>query len=244
MSTIGNSNYNALEVNLRHQSRALELMAGYTYSKSLDNASSVSEQLNPFDHHWSYALSAFDLKHNFVTSFDYALPAGQLFRSSNVLTNGWSISGITHIAGGFPVTMHNDSDRSLTGLQRNGVNNTWGLDTPDVLPGSLQLNGNPHIGPYFNTSQFSFQPLGEVGSAKPRYFYGPGMINVDLSVQKRIELAENKTLDFRMDAFNVFNHPQYFGPDTVDGDISSGTFGQIVKAQNPRLMQAALKFRF
>jgi len=244
MSTIGNSNYNALEVNLRHQSRALELMAGYTYSKSLDNASSVSEQLNPFDHHWSYALSAFDLKHNFVTSFDYALPAGQLFRSSNVLTNGWSISGITHIAGGFPVTMHNDSDRSLTGLQRNGVNNTWGLDTPDVLPGSLKLNGKPHNGPYFDTSQFGFQPLGEVGSAKPRFFYGPGMINADLSVQKRIELAENKTLDFRMDAFNVFNHPQYFGPDTVDGDISSGTFGQIVKAQNPRLMQAALKFRF
>jgi hypothetical protein len=244
MSTIGNSNYNAFEVNLRHQSRTLELMAGYTYSKSLDNASSISEQLNPFDHRWSYALSAFDLKHNFVTSFDYALPAGQVFRSSNVLTNGWSISGITHISGGFPVTMHNDSDRSLTGLQRNGVNNTWGLDTPDVLPGSLKLNGKPHNGPYFDTSQFGFQPLGEVGSAKPRFFYGPGMINADLSVQKRIELAENKTLDFRMDAFNVFNHPQYFGPDTVDGDISSGTFGQIVKAQNPRLMQAALKFRF
>jgi hypothetical protein len=244
MSTIGNSNYNALEVNVRHESRTLDLMAGYTYSKSLDNASSVSEQLNPFDHRWSYALSAFDLKHNFVTSFDYAIPAGQLFRSSNVFTNGWSISGITHISGGFPVTMHNDSDRSLTGLQRNGVNNTWGLDTPDVLPGSLQLNGNPQRGPYFNASLFSFQPLGEVGSAKPRFFYGPGMIDVDLSVQKRIELTENKTLDFRMDTFNAFNHPQYFGPDTVDGDISSGTFGQIVKAQNPRLMQAALKFCF
>jgi carboxypeptidase family protein len=244
MSTIGNSNYNALEVNLRHVSRTLELMAGYTYSKSLDNASSVSEQLNPFDHQWSYALSAFDLKHNFVTSFDYALPAGQLFRSSNLFTNGWSISGITHISGGFPITMHNDSDRSLTGLQRNGVNNTWGLDTPDVLPGSLALNGNPRAGPYFNTSLFTLQALGAVGSAKPRFFYGPGMIDVDLSAQKRIELAENKTLDFRIDAFNVFNHPQYFGADSVDGDVSSGTFGQIVNAQNPRLLQAALKFRF
>jgi hypothetical protein len=244
MSTIGNSNYNALEVNLRHESRTWELMAGYTYSKSLDNASSISEQLDPFDHQWSYAPSAFDLKHNFVTSFNYALPAGQLFRISNAFTNGWSLSGITHISGGFPVTMHNDSDRSLSGLQRNGVNNTWGLDTPNVLPGSLQLNGNPHNGPYFNTSLFGFQPLGEVGSAKPRFFYGPGMMNVDLSAQKRIELTENKTLDFRMDAFNVFNHPQYFGPDSVDGDISSGTFGRIVNAQNPRLLQAALKFRF
>lgn len=119
-----------------------------------------------------------------------------------------------------------------------------GLDTPDVLPGSLELSGNPHNGPYFDTSQFSFQPLGEVGFAKPRFFYGPGMIDVDLSAEKRIVLAKNKTLDFRIDAFNVFNHRQYFGPHSVDGDISSGTFGQIVKAQNSRLMQAALKFRF
>jgi hypothetical protein len=244
MSTIGNSNYNALEINIRHDSRQLELMAGYTYSKSLDDASSISEQLNPFDHRWSYGLSAFDLKHNFVTSFDYHVPIEQLFRRSNIITDRWSISGITRVSGGFPVTMHNDSDRSLTGLQRNGVNNTWGLDTPNVLPGSLQLNGNPHSGPYFDTAQFSFQPLGEVGSAKPRFFYGPGTVNVDLSVQKTIDLTESKILDFRMDAFNLFNHPRYFGPDAVDGDISSGTFGQIVNAQNPRLMQVALKFHF
>jgi hypothetical protein len=119
-----------------------------------------------------------------------------------------------------------------------------GLDTLDVLPGSLQLSGNPNSGPYFDTSQFSLQPLGEVGSAKPRFFYGPGMINVDLSARKRFEIAEKRSRDFRIDAFNVFNHPQYFGPDSVDGDISSGTFGQIVQANNPRLLQAALKFRF
>jgi hypothetical protein len=244
MSTIGSSNYNALELNLRHESKTWELMAGYTYSKSLDNASSISEQLNPFDHRWGYGLSAFDLKHNFVTSFDYAIPSRRLFRTSNVLSDGWSVSGIAHVSGGFPVTMRNDSDRSLTGLQRNGVNNTWGLDTPDVLPGALKLNGNPHSGSYFDTSLFSFQPLGGVGSSKPRFFYGPGMINADLTVQKKLDLAENKSLDFRIDAFNVFNHPQYFGPNSVDGDISSGTFGQIINAQNPRLMQAALKLHF
>ena len=244
MSTIGSSNYNALEVNLRHDSRTWEFMAGYTYSKSLDNASSISEQLDPFDHRWSYALSAFDLKHNFVASLDYGIPANRLFRSSNLLTDGWSISGITHVSGGFPVTMRNDSDRSLTGLQRNGVNNTWGLDTPDVLSGALKLNGNPHTGSYFDTSLFSFQPLGEVGTSKPRFFYGPGMINADLTVQKKLELTEKKSLDFRIDAFNVLNHPQYFGPDSVDGDISSGTFGQIINAQNPRFMQAAVKFHF
>jgi hypothetical protein len=175
---------------------------------------------------------------------DYGIPANRLFRSSNLLTDGWSISGITHVSGGFPVTMRNDSDRSLTGLQRNGVNNTWGLDTPDVLSGALKLNGNPHTGSYFDTSLFSFQPLGEVGTSKPRFFYGPGMINADLTVQKKLELTEKKSLDFRIDAFNVLNHPQYFGPDSVDGDISSGTFGQIINAQNPRFMQAAVKFHF
>ncbi len=244
MSTIGNSNYNAFEANLRHNSRGLDLMAGYTYSKSLDNASSISEQLNPFDHQWSYALSAFDLRKSFVGSFNFEIPANEHFRGSSLLTNGWSLSGITHISGGFPVTMHNDADLSLMGLQANGINNTWGVDTPDVLPGSLSLNSNPRVGSYFDTSRFTFQPEGQVGDAKPRFFYGPGLVDLDLSAQKRFEIAESKTLDFRVDAFNSFNHPQYFGPETVDGDISSGTFGQIVQADNPRLLQAALKFQF
>jgi len=244
MSTIGNSNYNALELNLRHQSKQLEFLAGYTYSKSLDTASSLSEQINPFNHRATYAISAFDLRHNFVASYDYHLPLARLFAARNEFTNGWSLSGITRLSGGFPVTMHNNSDRSLLGLQRNGVNNTWGIDTPDVTAGSLHLNGNPQTGPYFDTSRFAFQALGTPGSAKPRFFCGPGMVNFDTSLQKDVYLSESKAVEFRFEAFNLFNHPQYFGADSVDGSIDSGTFGQIVKAMNPRLMQAAVKFRF
>jgi hypothetical protein len=244
MSTIGNSNYNAMELNLRHQSKQLEFLAGYTYGKSLDTASSISEQINPFNHRATYAISAFDLRHNFVASYDYHLPFARLFATSNEFTTGWSLSGITRISGGFPVTLHNNSDLSLMGLQRNGVNNTWGIDTPDVSAGSLHLNGNPKNGPYFDTSRFSFQALGTPGSAKPRFFYGPGMFNFDMSLQKDIRLSESKAVEFRFDAFNLFNHPQYFGSDSVGGSISSDSFGKIVGAMNPRLMQAALKFSF
>ena len=64
LTTIGNANYNALQLSIRHTSRRLELQAGYTYSKSLDNSSSISEQLNPRNYRATYAPSAFDLKHN------------------------------------------------------------------------------------------------------------------------------------------------------------------------------------
>jgi hypothetical protein len=72
--TIGNANYNALEASLRHNSKSLEVMVGYTYSKSLDDSSSLAEAVNPMAPGLSKALSAFDLRHNFVVSYKYNLP--------------------------------------------------------------------------------------------------------------------------------------------------------------------------
>ncbi len=72
--TIGNSNYNAFEVSLHHASRALDLLAGYTYGKSIDLSSSLSEAVNPLDPRLSRALSAFDMRHNFVASYNWKLP--------------------------------------------------------------------------------------------------------------------------------------------------------------------------
>ncbi|HVO79502.1 MAG TPA: TonB-dependent receptor [Terriglobales bacterium] len=245
ISPIGNSNYNAFETSLRYVSRRLEFLAGYTYSKSLDNGSSISEQLNPFDPRATYALSAFDVKHNFVFSYYYNLPLDRLFHTRNQLTSGWIFSGVTRFSSGFPVTLHNNSDRSLLGTQRNGVNNTWGVDLPQFTPGPLNLNPDPSSGlPYFNTALFSLQPLGEPGNAKPRFFYGPGMSNFDMALQKDVGLGESRTLSLRIEAFNAFNHPQFYGPASVNGNISSSTFGNIVSAASPRLLQVALHFAF
>jgi len=243
-STIGNSNYNAIELSFRHTSKHLQLFASYTYSKSIDQSSNVGEEVNPIDPALSRALSAFDVKHNFVASYAYELPFARLFGASNRLTDGWTISGITHYSSGFPVTLLNYGDNSLLGAEPNGINN-YGVDEPQYTPGPLNLSSNPRNGqPYFNTSLFALQPLGMPGNAKRRFFYGPGLDNYDLALQKSVPVSESKSLQFRFEAFNAFNHAQFYGPTSVNGNINSSTFGSVISAAPPRLMQAAIKFVF
>ena len=242
--TIGSSNYNALEVNLRHHGKSLELMAGYTYSKSLDDSSSLAEEVNPVDPGLSKALSAFDMRHNFVVSYSYNLPMSSLLRRQNRWTEGWLLSGITRFARGLPVTLYNNNDTSLLGSIPNGINNN-GVDTPDFTPGNLEINTNPRNGrPAFNTALFNLPSLGQMGTAARRFFYGPGMDNYDMALLKNLRLTESKSLQFRLEAFNVFNHAQFFGPQSVDGNISNSTFGQVVSADPPRLVQLGAKFFF
>jgi hypothetical protein len=244
-ATIGNSSYNALEISLRHTSGRLQFFAGYTYSKSLDQASNPGEEVNPVNPALSKALSAFDLTHNFVVSYNYQLPFEYLFHATNRWTQGWALSGITHFSSGFPVTLYNYGDNSLLGAEPNGVNN-YGVDQPQYTPGPLDLNHNPrqdnHV--YFNTALFSLQPLGQPGNARRRFFYGPGIDNYDMALSKTTPLTESKSLEFRVEAFNIFNHAQFYGPTSVNGNINSSSFGEVVSAAAPRLMQVAVKFNF
>jgi Carboxypeptidase regulatory-like domain/TonB dependent receptor len=243
-ATIGNSNYNALQVILNHTSRRLNILAGYTFSKSEDQSSNLGEEVNPIDPALSKALSAFDVKHNFVVSYSYKIPFEHLFQVTNRWTEGWEISGITRFSSGLPVTLVNFGDNSLLGSEPNGVNN-FGVDEPDFTPGPLNLNKNPRSGvKYFNTALFSENALGTPGTAKRRFFYGPGANNYDLALLKNVRLTESKSFQFRLEAFNAFNHAQFFGPQAVDGNISSSTFGQVINAAPPRLMQLGAKFFF
>ncbi len=251
--TIGNSNYNALEVNLRHKGRGLEFMVGYTYSKSIDQSSSLAEPVYPvavdasgteIGPSLNRAISAFDMPHNFVASYRYELPFGRLFEDRERLTKGWIVSGITRFSTGFPVTLFNNNDTSLLGTIPNGINNN-GVDTPNVAPGNLEINNNPRNGnPAFNTSLFSLPALGQIGTARRRFFYGPGIDNFDMALEKDVRLSESKSLEFRLETFNVFNHAQFYGPAAVNGNISSTSFGQVVTAAPPRLVQVAAKFFF
>jgi hypothetical protein len=86
--------------------------------------------------------------------------------------------------------------------------------------------------------------LGTPGNAKRRFFYGPGADNFDMAVAKKLALTESKSLLFRVEAFNVFNHTQFNGPTAIDGDIGSSTFGNAINAAAPRILQGALKFNF
>ena len=243
-ASIGNSNYNALQVSLRHVSGRLQFFAGYTYSKSLDQSSNLGEEVNPINPALSRALSAFDIRNNFVVSYSYELPFERLFDRTNGWTKGWTVSGVSRFSSGFPVTLYNYGDNSLLGAEPNGVNN-FGVDEPQFTPGPLQLNRNPRNGqPYFNTSLFSLQPLGEPGNARRRFFSGPGIDNYDIALRKEIRLAESKLVELRMETFNTFNHAQFYGPAAVNGNINGATFGQVVSAAAPRLMQFALKVAF
>jgi hypothetical protein len=242
--SFGNSSYNAFEASLRHSGQRLDLMLAYTFSKSLDQASSISDPVDPFNFRLTRALSAWDLAHNLVATYQYQLPFERISARAKALTRGWTISGITRLSTGFPVDISSDGDNSLTGSLPNGVNN-HSLDRPDYTPGPLNLNHDPRNGlTYFNTSLFSSNALGTPGTASRRSFHGPGMINFDLALLRSFPLSETKALQFRLETFNTFNHTQFFGPVAVDGDINSGTFGRVVRAAPPRLVQVALKFTF
>jgi carboxypeptidase family protein len=242
--SFGNSNYNAFEASLRHTSKQLDLMLSYTFSKSIDQASSISDIVDPYNFRRTRALSAWDLRHNLVATFRYELPLERISRRARFLTEGWAISGITRASSGFPVTLAEHGDNSLQGSIPNGVNN-HSLDLPDFTPGDLQLNHDPRNGrPYFNAALFSSNALGTPGSASRRSFYGPGMVNFDLALLRLFRLTESKALQFRLETFNTFNHAQFFGPAAVNGDFGTGTFGQVVKAAPPRLAQLALKYIF
>jgi len=240
---IANSNYNAFEANLRHAGRRSDFLLGYTFGKSIDQGSNLGEQINPFDTRLSRTISSFDIKHNFVASYSYTLPFDQLFQP-NRLTEGWTISGTTRFSTGFPVTMYNNTDTSLLGTFGNGVNNDL-VDTPNFTPGPLQIHRNPRDGkPAFNTSLFSLPDLGQFGSSARRFFYGPGIQNFDMALAKRLRLDETRSIQFRLEAFNVFNHAQFYGPASVDGNISNSTFGQVVSSAPPRLVQLGAKLSF
>jgi len=242
--SIGNSNYNSLQASVRRTGTRLDFSAAYTFSKSIDQASSISDPVDPFDFRRTRALSAFDLKHSFIANYQYQLPLTSFLRGPKSLTDGWAVAGITRISTGFPVSLHVDGDNSLMGSLPNGVNN-HSVDRPDFIGGPLNLNHNPRNGlPYFNTDAFAENALGSPGTASRRSFYGPGMFNCDIALLKTFKIAESKQLQFRFETFNTFNHAQFFGPVAVDGDRDSQTFGQVVKAAPPRLVQLAGKIIF
>ena len=242
--TVGHSLYNAFETDLRYTGAHGGFLLGYTLSESMDTSSFIGEQVNPFDLDATWAPSAFDVRHNVIASYHHDLLLDRLLGKQNGWTTSWSMSGITRVSSGFPVTLYNDTDSSLLGTFGNGVNN-HGLDTPDYTPGcDLKINSDPVKGHAFNTDCFSIPALGQLGNAPRRFFYGPGLINTDLTLLKNIALGKGHAVQFRLEMFNAFNTAQFYGAGAVDGNVASSTFGQIVRASPPRLVQIAVKYSF
>lgn len=242
--TIANANYNALEVTLNHRSHGMDLLAGYTYSKSIDQSAGLPEPVNPVDTSFSRGLSSFDMRHNLVTSFRYTVPQIARAPQFNRFAAGWTLAGIARFTSGLPVTLLNNNDTSLLGTIPNGINNN-GIDTPDWTGNALHLNTNPRDGqPVFDAAQFSLPALGTMGNARRRFFSGPGLENVDATLSREFHFSDARTVELRAEAFNVANHAQFFGAAAVQGNLSSSNFGQAVSAMPAREMQLAVRYRF
>jgi hypothetical protein len=242
--TIANASYNAFEASLKSSAHGLDLLASYTYSKSIDQSGGLPEPVNPVNPALSRALSSFDLRQNVVASFHYVVPGPKENDREAWLAGGWGIAGIARFTSGLPITLMNNNDTSLLGTIPNGINNN-GVDTPAWSGKSLSIRTNPRDGEaVFDTSQLTLPALGSIGNARRRFFSGPGLEDVDATVSKATHLTDGKTLEFRAEAFNLLNHAQFFGAASVEGNISSGSFGKAVSAMPPRLMQVAIRYRF
>ena len=250
-STIAQSSYNSLQIELKHTSALSTFLFGYTYSRCMDNASGFQEGLNPFNPRLSLGLCAFDVPNNFVASYETKIPFDRFFHADSGIANriaaGWAVSGITTFAAGLPVTLTESDDNSVTGTQGGEAQ----IDLPDYTPdGSpLFVNKNPRSGQsYFNTSLFTNEQVGTIGNSRRRFFHGPGLNNWDMAILKDTKITETKTLQFRFEAFNIFNHAQFSANASSGfGDVNATGFGfGTISATygNPRVLQAGLKFLF
>ena len=240
-NTLANSNFNAFETSLRHVSGRLEWLVAYTYSKSMDNASSYGQgglTINPINAKLSKGLSSFDMTHNFVASYNYELPFDKLLRG-NRATRGWNIGGIARFTTGLPVFITDANDHSFLGMDTGGVGQS--VDTPNFTPGAMNYTNPRTRLPYFNTSLFTQGGLGQLGTASQRFFHGPGINNWDLTLTKSLRLTESKSLQFRGEYFDAFNHAEFNNPTS---NFLSSAFGLVTAARYSRVGQVAMKFYF
>ncbi|MGH9325152.1 MAG: carboxypeptidase regulatory-like domain-containing protein [Terriglobia bacterium] len=243
----GNSDFHALEATLRHTAGRAQFLFSYTFSKAMDDGSGFGDQVLPDgpNNHFE-SLSLYDMTQNFSASYTYELPFDRLFRKANRLTQGWRVSGITEFTTGVPVWISEPDDQSLLGDSSNAPFSGT-TDEPNFTPGKILNNTNPRDDqPYFNTSLFSEEALGGQGTSARRFFNGPGINNWDLALLKDVKLTESKSLEFRGELFNAFNHAQFYGSGVVNGNFNAGpgAFGMVTSAARGRILQVAMKFSF
>ena len=246
-----NSNYNALQARFQQRlARGFSTLASYTWSKSIDDASNFfSSAGDPNFPQNSYNVAAergrsnFDVRHKLSVSYSYALPlkAGRDYFGNGWLStvlSGWETYGIITLQSGrpFTVALLPEIDNSGTGRSILG----FGANDRPNLVGNPELS-NPTTAQWFNQTGFAFPTPGTFGNAGRNILDGPSFQNVNLSLLKTTALSERINLQFRAEAFNLFNHPNFNLPDNF---LGSPTFGRITSARDPRHIQFGLKLLF
>jgi hypothetical protein len=249
--TIAASAYNSFQASLEKRfSRGLQFQAAYTFSKSLDWASSFEETVNPFDYRSSRALSLFNSAQRFVINYVWDIPARKYNGFAGKVLDDWQLSGIIQFQSGFPIRLQTEDDNELIsslfflGAAAPQLNGPLKIVDPKQVQTFNTYNYGPVSGHYYlnaDQSKFTDPTLGTFATTPRSVCCGPGENEWDMTVSKRITLSETKYFQFRADVFNLFNKTQFVNP---DGNFSNSTFGQVLQARDPRLVQFALKFYF
>jgi hypothetical protein len=243
------SNFNALAVraNKRLQN-GISLQLTYTYSHSIDDASSVGAGSGVVAQNWQNILaeesnSSFDVRNQAKGSFLYELPFGP---DKHYLSSGnwashtfgdWSLSGSYTLADGTPLTP------SISASVADTARGSAGSVRPDRVPGVSIRQGGGHIDNWFNTAAFStsFAPSQYYGNASRNSIPGPGTTVVNMSLSKTFQLKDTKSFEVRMVADNALNIVQYAG---VNTQFDSTAVGQVTSAKQMRTITFLARYRF
>jgi hypothetical protein len=260
--SLGNSSYNALQVDLNHRlSHGVLLRGSYTWSKSLDNGDSLNATTagnapalvaNPFDLRADWGPATYDVRNIAVISATYALPFGKgerlgsnLQAAANRFASGWTVNTIVTLQDGFPFTPQLSYNPANNGDTKNPVRPFLNPDFSGPV-----ITGNPSQ--WFNPGAFIAPPStgGFYGNLGRDSFTGPGLATCDFSVAKDTTVRESLRLEFRAEMFNLldranFNTPNLivFTPPTAANPTGvSGTAGAITSTSTTsRQVQFALK---
>jgi len=253
----------------RRYSHGLSFRAAYTFSKTIDISSGFRARsggyTDPFDPRLDRGLADFDVRHRFVFSGSWEMPLDRPFRNHwlmKKITEGWQANAIATFQAGQPFTIFSNDDNS-------GQGNF--LDRPDLIGkirtmnprnmtsfsgvaancsgANTDANGNISGNFYFDPTAFDClspanNPIGSIasyGNLGRNTLIGPGINNWDISFLKKVKFRESRSLEFRAEFFNAFNHVQFLNPDAQG---FSSTFGQVSQTRGPRLIQFGLKFYF
>ncbi len=255
----GDSYYHALQVNLARQfANGLQLQAAYTFSKSLDTASdslgiytltAVQLAQDPSNLKGEKGFSAFDVRHNFSLNATYLLPyhtesgAHGGRRVADFLLGGWEANTIITAHSGPPFNPIISFNNSKDGNQDNVERPDW---VGAATPGSA-ITGDPQH--FIDPKAFAIAPAGQFGNVGRNVLIGPGLFTVDLSLLKSYRIREHINVQFRAEAFNLFNRANFALPDVVtvftQGGVTPPNFGQITATSTTsRQLQFGVKFIF
>jgi hypothetical protein len=221
---MGNGEYNALSVKVTKRfSRGLSLIAAYTHAVSIDTTSNIRNQgydtlfpQNSYCIRCERGLSSFDTRDRLVVSPLYELPVGKgkplnINNSvANAIVGGWQVGGIFTLQSGIPQNI------TIGGVDNSQTQSTY--DRPNATGASSRI-ANPSPAGWYNRAAFLEAPVGQFGNVGRNTATAPGIFAINAEVHKNFRIRENHQLQFRAEAFNVLNHPNFGGP---SGNILAG----------------------